>query len=405
MIDYGGGFQQSQNPGTDALVVGDDLSALTGGGTYWTNPGESPLNQDAIARAQAICNRYGATLVETYDEVGSFLCMMNELQARSMSHDAEVQWVMADFYMYADTVQSNPGWALDRIDERGWPLTSSFSYTRTGQSVHAYVVDSGVRVSHWDLGSRASWSWSYAGTPDDYNGHGTRVATLLGGTTAGVAKNVLIHSVRVLDENNSFPASPWLAPMSRVTKGLNWIRRNHIKPALVNCSLGMKKRGGWLGNSSDYGPIEKAVRRLVARGIPVIVSAGNKADDADDYAPACVAQAITVGATYHRAAGSTSEDIPATFSFGGGSNFGHEVDVYAPGMELYSGNKEGGWDSSAEGTSFAAPLVAGVVAQYLQANPNATPLQVQNWIKNNASIDHIRDLQVGTANRMLYTNW
>src|SRR6185503_20513638 len=125
-----------------------------------------------------------------------------------------------------------PSWGLDRIDQRSLPLDARYTFNATGQGVNAYIIDSGVRLTHQDFGGRAKAAVDFV---NDGMGacffHGTHVAGILGGTAFGVAKRVTLHDVRVLDCNGS-------APFSRVIQGIDWVTANHVKPAVANISIG-----------------------------------------------------------------------------------------------------------------------------------------------------------------------
>lgn len=178
---------------------------------------------------------------------------------------------------------------------------------------------------------------------------------MIGGTNVGVAKlsNVIVAQVlNCLGDGKS----------SDLISALSWVIETHQKPAIINMSLG-----------GDRSPsIENAVKAAVAAGIPVIVAAGNSNIDACTQTPAAVAEAITVAA-------STSKNTRAKFS-----NFGPCVDIFAPGVDILSATtlekSRNGWRFSS-GTSFSAPMVAGVSALLLEKNPNWTPLQLEAALK------------------------
>ena len=98
----------------------------------------------------------------------------------------------------------------------------------------AYIVDTGIRATNTQFGGRVSTGFTAIndgrGT-DDCNGHGTHVAGTVGGSTYGVAKQVRLVPVRVLDCTGS-------GTTSGVIAGLDWIRANHATPAVANMSLG-----------------------------------------------------------------------------------------------------------------------------------------------------------------------
>ncbi|MGI0025962.1 MAG: S8 family peptidase [Nitrososphaera sp.] len=222
---------------------------------------------------------------------------------------------------------------------------------------------------------------SWAGNGNDCNGHGTYVAGTLGGRTFGVAKDLRIHALRVFGCSGS-------SPTSTITKAVDWVRANYVKPAVTNMSLG--------GGASDT--LDKAVRNLTAAGVPVVVAAGNSNADANGQSPARVKEAITVGATDN-----TDTRAPFTCS-SGQSNFGGVVDVFAPGDCIGSAWIGSDTDTGAiSGTSMAAPHIAGMVARYLETDPYASPSAVSSLIIRNATNGVVRTPGTGSPNRLLYT--
>src|SRR5207247_9086723 len=127
---------------------------------------------------------------------------------------------------------------LDPIDQHNMPLDGNYNYNATGTSVKAYIIDTGIRATHTQLAGRVISGFTAIndgnGT-NDCNGHGTHVSGTVGGTTYGVAKNVTLVAVRVLDCNGS-------GSTSGVISGVDWVTCNHLarQPAVPNSSL----RGG-----------------------------------------------------------------------------------------------------------------------------------------------------------------
>jgi len=267
-------------------------------------------------------------------------------------------------------------WGLDRINQRSLPLDKSYSYTKTGLNVHAYVLDSGLNTSHQEFTGRISDGQDFIadgkGTSDCV-GHGTHVAGIIGGTHFGVAKQVTIHPVRVLDCSNS-------APWSTIIAGIDWVIANHQSPALINMSI-------WGGRTEA---VNMAVDNAVAAGITVVTIAGNDAADACNTSPASAASAITVG---------SSDKTDARSSF---SAIGTCVDLFAPGTDITSATIPGTQSTAVmSGTSMAAPHVAGVVARYLEKNPSATPQQVATALTANATKSTLTNVGTGSPNLLL----
>jgi subtilisin family serine protease len=112
-----------------------------------------------------------------------------------------VQFVEQDAKVTLSATQSAPTWGLDRIDQRSLPLSTTYTYG-PARGVTAYVLDTGIRISQAEFAGRARYGWDFIGKrakADDCNGHGTHVAGTIGGTKYGVAKDVNLVAVRVLD--------------------------------------------------------------------------------------------------------------------------------------------------------------------------------------------------------------
>ena len=288
--------------------------------------------------------------------------------------------VELDRRMSATTSQSNPTWGLDRIDQRALPLDHSFTYTSTGKGVRAYVVDTGIRLTHTDFGGRAITGVDLVdgGAANDCNGHGTHVAGTIGGRVRGVAKQVTLVAVRVLDCYGS-------GSISRIVSGLDWVARDHAAgaPAVANMSLG----------GSPSSAVDDAVRGVISDGVTVVVAAGNDGGDACDGSPSRVTAAITVSAA------DSADDKPDW------ANYGSCVDLFAPGVRIYSD-----WVSSdtatktLDGTSMATPHVTGAAALYLQTHPSATPATVRSAIVRASTTYAVHYSDTPYA-RLLFTAW
>src|SRR5215216_1935518 len=295
-----------------------------------------------------------------------------------LSHNPNVDFIEADQVITIDTTQSPATWGLDRIDQHNRPLTNSYTYNYTGTGVTAYIIDTGIRISHNQFGGRASYGYDFVGNDsnaDDCNGHGTHVAGTVGGSTYGVAKGVSLKAVRVLNCSGS-------GTTSGVIAGINWVTSQHTTgKAVANMSLG--------GGASSA--LDTAVRNSIADGVVYAIAAGNSNANACNYSPARVAEAITVGAT-------TSSDARASYS-----NIGSCLDLFAPGSSITSA-----WISSntatntISGTSMATPHVTGVAALYLQGH-SASPQQVRDAIVNGATQNVVGNAGSGSPNRLLYS--
>jgi subtilisin family serine protease len=272
--------------------------------------------------------------------------------------------------------QPNPTWGIDRIDEADLPLDNTYVYNESGEGVHVYVIDTGIRTTHSEFGGRASVSFdALGGNGQDCHGHGTHVAGTVGGATYGVAKDATLHAVRVLNCSGS-------GTTAGVIAGVDWVTQNHQSPAVANMSLG----------GSASAALDNAVNNSINSGVTYAIAAGNSSANACNYSPARVAAALTAGA-------STNTDARASFS-----NFGSCLDVFAPGQSITSAwSTSDGATNTISGTSMASPHVAGVAALFLEANPGAAPATVASALVNGATTNRLTGIGSGSPNRLLYS--
>ncbi|MEU7022718.1 S8 family serine peptidase [Streptomyces sp. NPDC046203] len=348
-------------------------------GSYIVTLRDSATRADS-AQGRAVATKFGAKIKRTYHAaLNGYAVELSEAQARKLAADPAVASVSQDRVFTIDGTQpSPPSWGLDRIDQKALPLNQSYTYPDSGgQGVTAYIIDTGVRITHSDLGGRASYGYDAIDNDDtaqDGHGHGTHVAGTVAGNSYGVAKKAKIVGVRVLNNSGS-------GTTAQVVAGIDWVTANAVKPAVANMSL-----GGGVDSVLDA-----AVRRSIASGVTYAVAAGNETDNAANHSPARVAEAITVGAT-------TSTDAKASYS-----NYGAGLDLFAPGSSITSSwNTSDTATNTISGTSMATPHVAGAAALYLAANPTATPAQVEAALTAAATPNVVTSPGTGSPNRLLY---
>ncbi len=331
------------------------------------------------ATADELGRRHGLRTEHVYRHVlPGFVAMMDAAKARDLARDPRVKFIEQDAILTINAVQNSATWGLDRIDQRDLPLDTRYNYTQSGRSVHAYVIDTGIRSTHGEFAGRFEAGFSAIndgrGT-EDCNGHGTHVAGTIGGTTYGVAKGVTLVPVRVLDCNGS-------GSTSGVIAGVDWLTQNRKNPAVANMSL-----GGSISTALD-----SAVRSSIAAGVSYTLAAGNANADACASSPSRVTEALTVGAT-------TSADARSSFS-----NTGTCLDLFAPGSNITSAWITNDTATRAiSGTSMASPHVAGAAALVLEQDPSATPAKVAQTLVNNATVNKITSSGTGSPNRLLHT--
>ncbi|MFE2281813.1 S8 family serine peptidase [Streptomyces sp. NPDC059454] len=331
------------------------------------------------AEGRALAKKYGADIERTYTKaLNGYEVEASETEAKRLAADPAVASVIQNrTFHITGTQPSPPSWGLDRIDQRSLPLNNSYTYPDSaGEGVTAYVIDTGVRISHNDFGGRAFDGYDAIdndNTAQDGHGHGTHVAGTVAGSSHGVAKKAKVVGVRVLNNSGS-------GTTAQVVAGIDWVARNAVKPAVANMSLG----GG-----ADTA-LDTAVRNAVASGVTFVVAAGNESTNASTKSPARVTEAITVGAT-------TSSDARASYS-----NYGSVLDLFAPGSSITSAWRTGDTATNTiSGTSMASPHVAGAAALHLAGNPSATPAQVSSALTSAATTGVVGNPGSGSPNRLL----
>lgn len=238
----------------------------------------------------------------------------------------------------------------------------------TGKGVVVAVIDSGIDYRHADLGGclgpecrvKAGYNFvnkAQATNPSDDNGHGTHVAGIIAanGIMKGVAPDAKLLAVKVLDKDGA-------GLTSNIIAGIEWAVAHGAD--VLNLSLG--------GPGSPDSPDSKAADNAADLGCVVVIAAGNEGPAYDTLgAPGMSRKALTVGA-------SDDQDQLASFSSRGPSSiYQVKPEIVAPGVAIKSTVPKGACamcDASgfkeADGTSMAAPHVAGAAALLLERHPD-----------------------------------
>ncbi len=341
----------------------------------------------------------GGEVTQNLKIINAFSAEMTAGSALEIARSSEVRWVSLDAVVHSaactacidTTYLANTYIRTIRADQ-AW---NQAPYLQ-GTSIGVAVVDSGVNPNadlYTSMGvnrqvADVRFNSDYNQTTSDGYGHGTHVASIVGGDGSesggkyiGVAPMVNIINVKVSNDDGS-------AMMRDVVAGLQWVleHKDAYNIRVVNLSLNSS-----VAESYNTSPLDAAVEILWFNKIVVVASAGNQGSGAL-YPPANDPFIITVGATDDKGTPSLSDDAIASFSAYGQTGEGFKKpDLVAPGTNIiarlvnqnmglansHPANKVGDQYFRMSGTSMAAPMVSAGVALLLQDEPNLTPDQVK----------------------------
>ncbi|MEO3863991.1 S8 family peptidase [Rheinheimera fenheensis] len=337
---------------------------------------------------QDLQNKYKVKFKSEFDKLlKGAVVELTAAEAAKLAKDPQIASIEADIRLELQGVQTpTPSWGLDRIDQSSLPLLSRYTYPDTPRSP-IYVIDSGLYVSHTDFSGRIGQGATFItqnpsipggpplkieSTVDDCKNHATNVAAIAAGTKFGVAKNALIHPIKIFDCNGNG------GTISDLIEALEWVKTHAsssgYKSAVVNISL---------GTSISDSSVTTAIKNLNSVNILVVASAGNTANNVCSF-PASLSTNASVPNVIS-VASSKSNDLMATTS-----TYGSCVSLVAPGEQVKTAGISGiTAEKIVSGTSMAAPHVSGAAALYQALNPNATPSQVKAALINNSTNDKL----------------
>ncbi|MEU5898297.1 S8 family serine peptidase [Streptomyces venezuelae] len=250
----------------------------------------------------------------------------------------------------------------------------------TGKGVKVAVLDTGVDGDHPDLKGRVGESKSFIPGEEvpDRNGHGTHVASTVGGSGAasdggkekGVAPGVSLAVGKVLSDEG-------FGSESEIIAGMEWAARD-VRAKVVSMSLGSSEP------SDGTDPMAAAVNSLSKEtGALFVIAAGNTGAPSSIGSPGAADSALTVGAV-------DSDDKAAYFTGQGprAGDHGLKPDLSAPGVDILaarSGLTAGeGFYTEMSGTSMATPHVAGVAALLAERHPDWTGAQLKDALMSSS---------------------
>ena len=257
-------------------------------------------------------------------------------------------------------------WHRRRINSQTLPIKPLYLPENTGVGSVVYLVDVGIDATHPELvGANISNLWSYNGDFSDSLGHGTAMASVIVGATLGVVRDATLKVVKI----------PYGSGVTNTTllQAFDAVLADHLQTPsvvkVVNCS--------WVIAKSQV--LDTKIADLQANGLVVVAAAGNQLDAADNYSPVGLDTIIGVGAA-------DAYDRVISWASGMGSNYGPEVDITAPGIDISCAQSDGTIGTSS-GTSLAAAITTGVVAQFINKYPSKNALEIQNALIDRAVVD------------------
>ncbi len=321
-----------------------------------TIPGRFIVVLKAGATPSAVAARHGLAPDVAYSAaLNGFAGAFPDARIWALLQDSQVDWVEED-QVVTIGAQTLP-FGIDRIDAEQNASVIAARNAMLGVNVDIAVIDTGINLTHPELNVFKNVSFvTGTRTGNDDHGHGSHVAGIAAARAntvgvVGVAPGARLWAVKVLNKNGS-------GTMSNVIKGVDYVTANAASIEVANMSLG--------GGNSDA--LKLAIFNSAAKGVVYAVAAGNSAVDAANSSPAnspavlCVSAIVDTNGIPGGSGPSTSYGADDTFaSF---SNFGAVVDIAAPGVNVYSTYKGGGY-ATMSGTSMASPHVAGAVGLYL----------------------------------------
>ncbi|KAK7921708.1 hypothetical protein PG985_009730 [Apiospora marii] len=316
----------------------------------------------------------------------------SELAVASMAESPHVDFIEPDSPVSLDDFKrgvdggpidkSTKSWGLHRLSHGPLKSNQTLEYRRngTGRTGWVYIIDTGIALKHPEFGGRAKWggtflknvneSWMPVGGDD--HGHGTHCAGIAGGSSLGVAQEANLVAVKVMNKHGEGMDSNFL-------RGLEWAVKDAEEHDRLDKSVFSMSIGGFIKSENlktgKPNAVMLAARAASLKGIFMVAASGNSAMPARKASPAAEPEVCAVSAI-------DRNDKPAKFN-----NYGPEVDILAPGVAILSA-----WPMNKtkvlDGTSMAAPFVAGLGAYFMDLDGPGTSTpgrQMCERLKNLAS--------------------
>ena len=341
------------------------------------------IGETADAVAQQV-TAFGGSVLARYRYIPAVACRIPAAALPYLAELPSVAQVTLNWRVRAFDAEGEQLMHVPEVRALGW----------TGENIGIAVLDTGADYNHPELspgGTDASAKtvklWDAVNNdadPLDDEGHGTAVASIAAGKTLGVARAGRVVAVKVLDAQGQGKGNQILTGIDKVLASIQAGNPYNIK--VLNMSLGGYEDTEWPPGQGTCDELDSATfnafESLRQAGVLVVVAAGNGGCTNGVAWPACLSNALAVGAVYDANIGLkafgegqctgatgcidlfTQADQVACYS-----DSGEKLDVWAPGSETMAARKGGGVEGF-HGTSASAPYVAGVAALLSQAVPS-----------------------------------
>lgn len=339
--------------------------------------------KDSVADVDSVTNNlekiHGFSSDQRFSRVvKGFSASLNKDKLNRLTQDNQVKYVVED----------KPVHTFGQITPTGVQRIAAPQSSHKGSGVSVAVVDTGIDLKHPDLSANIIASKSclrYARTGNDDNGHGSHVAGTIAALdnsqgVVGVASASHLAAVKVLNSSGS-------GTFSSIICGLDWVTSNTTRYNIkvINMSLGGSGSSDNNCGNTNSDPLHQAICRTRDAGITVVVAAGNSSSDTSTTVPAAYDDAVITVSALADSDGTSGGNGPATSygaddTFANFSNYGSAVDLGAPGVNIYSTYKDGGY-ATLSGTSMATPHVSAAAAIYLSIHPGSSWSQVRDNLK------------------------
>lgn len=277
---------------------------------------------------------------------------------------------------------------IDVEDDKNWWKAASFydidwantnhSHYVMGRDVDVYILDSGIDINHPEFADvNVELLYSFNGSNEDVNGHGTAIASLIAGNTCGLTK----ANLKILKIFES--GSPTL--LSKLVEAFNIVlgNINYNRPAVVNLSWGISR--------NEF--IDNLILRIINNNVIVVAAAGNNGTPIGNITPAAISEVMTIGSFNQNFEPSNFSNYtePSALSLThNATNYG-VLDGWAPGEKIWVATPGGGYDYAA-GTSLSAAIHTGAVAYDIDFSAMADGSRLECFVAQYMQLKNFQSL-------------